>query len=1002
MHKKGAVLVVGGGIAGMQAALDLAETGFYVYLVEETPAIGGKMAQLDKTFPTNDCAICMISPKLVEVGRHPNIKIIVNAEVEGLKGEVGNFQIRVRQRPRYVREDRCIGCYRCIEACIYKEAKFENEFDMGLSKRKPIYIPYPQAVPLASIIDPRHCIYFLSGKCPKKCQEACPRGAIDFEQQETVHDLEVGALILAPGYDTFNADMEEEYGFGRYKNVVTSLQFERILSASGPYAGEIKRPGDGKHPQKIAFIQCVGSRDLKYLSYCSSVCCVYTAKEAMIAKEHHPELEVSVFYIDLRAFGKGFEAYLERAQKEYGVRYVRSMVSRLVELPSGELLLRYREDDSFREEEFDLVVLSVGLKPSAKGQKMATKLGLNVKEHGFAKTTRFQPLETREGVFIAGAFSGPKDIPETIIQASAASAAAGEVLARVRGRGTLWKEKKHPPEKEVSPKPRVGVFICHCGNNIASVVDVKALARYASRLPGVVHAEDLLYTCSQDGLGRIKEAIEEHKLNRLIVASCTPRTHEPLFQETCREVGLNPFLFEMVNIREQCSWVHTNEPKRANEKAKLLVRMGVGKACTLRPLSRQKIKVSSRALVIGGGLSGMSAALSLANSGHQTYLVEREEGLGGNLRKLQYTLEGENVQEFLQDLIYKLEKHPKIKVYKKAEIAEFSGFVGNFSTVISTPQGKERVEHGVVIVATGGQEYKPSEYLYGEDKRVITQLELEGLIHQRALPKSKQIVMIQCVGSRDEERPYCSRVCCAQAIKNALALIEEDPNRQIYVLYRDMRTYGFMEDCYRKARESGVIFIRYEENERPQVQKEDGNILVTVQDKCINEDISIRADLLVLSTGIVPDPENEELSLKLKVPLDTQGFFSEAHVKLRPVDFASSGIFVCGLGHSPGLIPEIITKAKAAAGRAMTVLSKEHLETGGIVALVEAEKCTSCLTCVRGCPYAAISINEEGIAEVNPAKCQGCGICAADCPAKAIQLQGFEDVQEISMLELIS
>ncbi|MFQ6090411.1 MAG: CoB--CoM heterodisulfide reductase iron-sulfur subunit A family protein, partial [Candidatus Bipolaricaulia bacterium] len=540
-----------------------------------------------------------------------------------------------------------------------------------------------------------------------------------------------------------------------------------------------------------------------------------------------------------------------------------------------------------------------------------------------------------------------------------------------------------------------------CGSNIASVIDVQSVARYAAELPNVVHAEDVLYACSQDNLEHMKQVIKEHKLNRVLVASCTPRTHEPLFQETIREAGLNKFLFEMADIREQCSWVHSDRPALATEKAKALVRMGVGKARTLKPLSTQRIGVIPAALVIGGGLSGLTAALSLAEGGFGVHLIERERELGGNLRKLYRTLEGEEVQAFLQDLIRRVEENPKIEVYTEAQLLEFSGFVGNFSSLVSTPQGERRVEHGVAIVASGGSEHRPSEYLYGEDERVMTQLELERVIHEapQELEGKRSIVMIQCVGSRNEERPYCSRVCCGEALKNALSLVERDPDRRIYVLYRDIMTYGLMEGLYRRAREKGVIFIRYDEDRRPQVQRREGRIVITVWDGGTNEDVVITPDLLVLSTGIVPDLGNAELGRRLKVPLDGQGFFCEAHVKLRPVDFASRGIFLCGLSHAPGLIPEAIAKAKAAAGRAATVLAKGYLETGGLVALVDPERCVGCLTCVRECPYSAVSINQEGVAEVEAALCQGCGVCAAECPMKAIQLQGFEDDQEISMLE---
>lgn len=997
--KHGAVAVVGGGIGGIQAALDLADSGFFVYLIEEGPAIGGRMAQLDKTFPTNDCAMCMLSPKLVEVGRHPNVQIITLASVEALEGQPGNFQITVRQRPRYVDITRCIACGRCIASCVYQDAKFPSEFDVGLGKRKPIYIPFPQAVPLAAVVDPQTCIFFKSGRCPQNCLKACERGALDFTQTERLFSLDVGAVILAPGFEPYDARLVGEYGFGRYANVLTAPQFERLLSASGPTMGKILRPSDSKAPRKIAFIHCVGSRDLRHQSYCSAVCCMYATKEAIVAKEHDHAIEPTIFYIDLRAYGKGFESLVKRAREEHGVRYVRSMISQITEIPETKnLLIRYRDDSgSVREEEFDLVVLAVGMRPSAKGQELARKLGIELNEHGFAQTSAFSPvMSTREGVFVTGAFTGPKDIPETVIQASAAAAAVAALLAPARG--TRTQAKQYPEELVPDGSPRIGVFVCHCGSNIAGVVDVKAVAEYAKTLPGVVHAENVLYTCSQDNLKHMKDVIREKRLNRVVVASCTPRNLAALFQDTIREAGLNKFLFEMVNIREQCSWVHSDQPERATEKAKSLVRMGVAKARELKPLSVQSVRVAPAALVLGGGLSGMVAALTLADSGFETHLVEKSSELGRDLKELVCTLEGEDVQGLRAKLLEAVRTHPQIRVHTNTTVKGISGFVGNFSSVLHGPQGEECIQHGVVIVATEAYEHKPNEYLYGTDARVLTQRELGRALREGPGVRAKTIVMIQCV-ERNEKRPYCSRICCAEAIKNALALLQQDPNRQIYVLYREMISYGFLEDLYRRARDSGVIFIHYDEQSPPVVRKENEQILVTVRDTRLRQEVLIKPDLVVLSTGVVPDSYNEELSRLLKVPLDAQGFFVEAHIKLRPVDFASHGIFLCGGSHAPGTIPELIAKAQAAAGRAAIILSKGQLEAGGIVASVDHEKCTACLTCLRECPFGAVFINEQGLAEVEAVKCQGCGICAADCPAKAIQLGQFEDIQELKMLE---
>jgi heterodisulfide reductase subunit A len=975
----GALLVVGGGIGGIQTALDLADAGFFVYLVESGPAIGGKMAQLDKTFPTNDCAMCMLSPKLVEVGRHPNVQIITLASVEAFAGQPGAFKVSLRQQPRYIDIQRCIACGRCIAACVYQEAKFPSEFNVGLGKRKPVYTPFPQAVPLAAVIDPQTCIFFKSGRCPQGCLKACERQAIDFTQQEKLLELDVGAIVLAPGFEPYDARLSGEYGFGRCANVLTGLQFERLLSASGPTMGKVLRPSDGHAPKRIAFIQCVGSRDLRHQSYCSAVCCMYATKEAIVAKEHDHQIEPTIFYMDLRAYGKNFENLIKRAQEEHGVRYIRSMISQITESSkSKNLLVRSyavgaNGRSPLQEEEFDLVVLAVGMRPHRQGQELARRLGIELDEYGFAKTLASNPVaSTREGVFVTGAFTGPKDIPETVIQASAAAAAAGKLLASVRS--TRTQTKRYPQESVPDSALRVGVFVCHCGSNIAGVVDVKAVAEYAGSLPGVVHSENVLYTCSQDNLKHMKEVIQEKQLNRVVVASCTPRNLEALFQDTIREAGLNRFLFEMVNIREQCSWVHGDQPERATEKAKALVRMGIAKARELKPLTLQTVPVNPNALVIGGGLSGMTAALTLAESGFETYLCA----------------EGE--------LSAKARAHPKLRLYTDATLKKCAGFAGNFSTTLSTPQGEEHLAHGVVIVAREAQEFKPRAYLYGEDARVLTQGELEQRLRLGRV-SARTIVMIQCVG-RDEGRPYCSRICCGQALENALALLVEDPSRQIYVLFREMMTYGLSEKLYRRAREQGVVFVRYDEQNPPTVQRESEGLKVTVCDVQYGQELLLEPDLVVLSTGVAPQREaNEELGQKLKVPLDAHGFFVEAHIKLRPVDFASHGIYLCGSAHAPGSTEELVAKAQAAAGRAAILLSKTHLEAGGVVAIVEAEKCIACLTCLRECPYGAIFINSEGLAQIEAVKCQGCGICAADCPAKAIQLRQFEDRQELAMLE---
>jgi heterodisulfide reductase subunit A len=997
--KIGAVLVVGGGVAGIQASLDLADSGFRVYLIDQGPSIGGVMAQLDKTFPTNDCSMCILSPKLVATGRHPNITILTNAQVTGLKGKAGNFEVKLRKKSRYIIEDKCNGCGVCAQKCPIEVVDMYNE---GLGKRSAIYVDYPQAVPLKFMIDREKCI-----GCGT-CYEICKANAIQYDQEDSETTLKVGSIILAPGFESFDAKLKSEYGYGRFANVVTSIEFERILSASGPYGGLVLRPSDGEIPKKIAFIQCVGSRDFQLgNNYCSAACCMYGMKEAVIAKEHTTsKLDATIFYMDMRSYGKEFDAYRNRAEDEYGIRFVRSRVAGVTEDPkTADLHVHYVENENPKTEEFDMIVLSTGMQPPKNVEKLAENLGIKLNKYKFCETETFSPMETsKPGIFTCGAFSAPKDIPESVAQASGAAAKAMSIIASERG--TLTTLKEYPTQRDVSKEePRIGVFVCHCGINIGGVVNVPAVVEYAKTLPNVVYAEANLYTCSQDTQKLIAEKIKQNKLNRVIVASCTPRTHEPLFRETVQEAGLNQYLFEMTNIRDQCSWVHMHEPKEATKKAKDLVRSVVAKAKLMKPLEKPLINITPVALVIGGGVSGMTAALELSRQGFQVHLVEKEKELGGHMRTIQYLLEKEDdPKKKLDALVKAVMENDKIQVYTCAEVVDVYGFVGNFKSKIRQQNSKEKeVEHGVVIVATGAVEYKPTEYLYGKDPRIMTQHELEQEIANGKF-RAKNVVMIQCVGARNEERPNCSRICCGQAVKNALKIKESNPETEVYVLYKDLRAYGFKEDYYRDAAMKGVIFVNYDDERKPQVTNENGKLKVTFWEPVIKEEVDVEPDVVVLSAATIPNPGNKHVAEMLKVPLTKDGSFLEAHMKLRPVDFATEGVFLCGMAHSPKYVDESIAQACAAAARATTILSRDKLEMEGIIANVNEDLCSGCRICEYLCPYGAVEMKDkEGktVAHMIEALCKGCGACGTACPTKAITMGHFTTEEILAQVKAV-
>jgi heterodisulfide reductase subunit A2 len=1000
-------MVIGGGVAGIQAALDLADMGVETFLVESGPSIGGRMAQLDKTFPTNDCAMCILSPKLVQAGSHPYLHIITNSVVTGISGTAPDLKVTVLKHPRYVNESKCTGCGICVTKC---PVKVPDPYNKGLSQTKAIRIPFPQAVPAVAVIDSTKCLYLNKGTC-RLCEKSCGTNAVDFKQKLEQVTIDVGSVILASGTTEFNARLKGEYGYGVFPNVITSIEYERILSASGPSGGHITRPSDKKEPKKIAILQCVGSRDIQAGNeHCSAICCMQAAKDAIITQEHLPQAKSTIFYMDIRAFGKGFDRFIDKARDRHDTTFINGRIASVESNPAtNDLEIRYiTQDGKTASDKFDLLVLSVGIQPSVSSMATARSLNVGLDKSGFIHVEAMEPVTTTEaGIFVCGSVSGPKDIPESVIEASGAASAAASTMGAMTVREI---SVNVPKQKDLRGEPpRIGVYICRCGINIASVVDVPAVVKYASTLQGVKFAGELMFSCAQDSQKAIRAAIEQNKLNRLVIAACTPRTHEPLFQKTLEQAGINPYLFEFANIREHCSWVHQQEPQRATVKACDLVRAAVAKVKLATPLYKKSMGVNKGALVIGGGLAGMTAAIDLANQGFDVSIIEKQAELGGNLRHVFTTLSGESTGPKLAALVDQVGKHPKIKTYMNATIKNVAGYVGNFKTEIQGVDGI--IEHGAVIVASGAEQNEPAEYCYGQDKRVITQRDLDILLHSRtvaedekkALAGTKSIVMIQCVGSRDEKHGYCSRVCCSNALKNAIKIKELNPKISVYVLFRDIRSYGLREKYYRLAREKGVVFVRYDVDRKPEVKKAGNELTVSVKDVVLGKTVKIKPDLVVLSAGIVANPDNKKLSQFLKVPLESDGFFLEAHVKLRPVDFATDGVFVCGLAHYPKDIGETIAQARAAAGRAATVLSKNTLESEGKISSVRAELCSGCGTCVAVCAYSAIELDPvKNVAVINETLCKGCGACAASCRASAVDLNGFRNEQILSMLSTLS
>ncbi|HUV27491.1 MAG: FAD-dependent oxidoreductase [Anaerolineales bacterium] len=1016
-----ATLVVGGGIGGMRAALDLADAGLKVYLVEQTPSLGGKVSQLGFMFPQHDCVLCRgtadhgygctrpsISPAYIQHNQHPNIEILTNTNILEVEGQAGDFTVSLRQEPRYVDIDRCTSCGKCAEIC---PVELPNSYQLGMTKRKAAYKVAARATPDAYIID--------KGPYCEDCGECisiCPSTAINLEEQPRLVTVEVGAIILALGFKIYDSSGLEELGYGRYPNVVEAMQYERLASRSGPTEGIITRPSDKKQPSSIAWLQCIGSRDQDN-PFCSSICCMYATKEAILAKQRlGKEIDCSVFIMDERAFNKEYSAYFSKARDKHGIEYNHCRVSEIREDPqSGDLIVQYANPNGeLHQEKFEMVVLATGLQPPESAKYLADNLGIELNQYGFCQTDKFTPLQTtRPGVYVCGAFSSPKEIVETIIDASGAAAEVMRLLNDRLHTHPYTREYPFlsvgglPPERDVSTEePRVAVFACTCGESISEVVDIPTLLHNVSHLPKVVSVDMIEYACFPEVQDQLIERIQKDKINRVVIAACSNRTHESLFQRSVRMAGLNPYLLEVVNLREQCSFVHQGQVPLANRKAIEMVRMAVGRVVIAKQVTKKRHECLPSALVIGGGVSGMTSALAIADSGYDVHLVERSQTLGGNLQNLYYVAEGYNPQRLLRDLINRVRAHTRIIVHTRTEVVNHSGHVGHFRTELQTRRNGHSdslsIEHGVTIVATGAQETRQHSLL--EYPRVITQQDLEEKIihHPEDIAALNDVVMIQCI--QPEGSPYyCSRICCTNTIKNAIRLKLFNPSCQVTVLYKNVVTYGFREEYYTEARRLGVVFVRYTDDNPPEVVLKDNQLIVQVYDISLDRLLSLPADLIPLSMSIAPSEGTQQLSQLLQVPLSSEGFFEEAQLKLRPMDFMRDGIFLAGMAHYPKFIEESISHALAAAGRALSLLSQETLYLGGVIAVVDPDKCVGCLTCTRTCPFDIPRIISEegrsgvgglgGAAFIDPALCQGCGTCTGECPANAIQLIHYTDEQ---------
>jgi heterodisulfide reductase subunit A len=972
------VLVIGGGIAGIQASLDLAEAGSKVILVERSPAIGGKMAGLDKNFPTLDCSICIEAPKMSDVTHNPNITVLTLSEVEKVEGKEGNFTVTIYQKPRFV-TSACTTCDLCTQACPQLR---KNEFDYGVGVRKAIYTPYSQAEPGMYVIDIDSCLNEPPNYLPcNRCMNACGPNAIDFNMRPKQITEHVGAIIVATGFELFNASLLKEFGYGTDPDILTSMEFERLVNAAGPSDGEIIVPSTHKEPENVLFVLCAGSRDQRYVPYCSRFCCMYSVKESIQAKDHGIK-NITILYMDIRAYGKGFDEFFNRS-KESGVRYIRSRPSN-IRRDGEHIKVRYEsfENEKVVEENYDMVILATAAIPGKGTKELAAVLGIELDKDGFFKTAPSSPVKsTREGIFIAGCASGPKDIPDSVTEASAAAAESLQYIDE-----KIWIKMPVAEPLELTPEPRVGVFLCDCGSNIAGVVDVKSVKERVKGIKDVVYVEENKYTCAGSTQDSMVSKIREHNLNRVVVGACSPKTHGITFQRVCARAGLNPYLFEMANVRNMDSWVHKNEKEAATEKAFDMVDMAVAKARYLEPLEEMEIPVTHTAVVVGGGIAGITAATALEKMGISTHLIEKEDKLGGLLNNLSDLAPiGQDAKELLSMKIEELEQSGA-EIHLSTTVKTVTGFVGNFNIQLS--DGKN-ISSGAIVMATGADPYEPKEFSQGN---IMTSLELEKRINDI---KEDKVTIVSCIGSRNKDRG-CSRFCCSTMLNQAVQLREQ--GKKVRVLYKDIRAYArFAEELYKKASDEGVQFFHYDQEKVPEEVVKFENGIVSIPDELTGETLNIPTDLLVLNIGLVP--KDNEIINQLKLSRDQEGFLLELHPKLGPVEAAVSGVFLAGTAQGPKDAKESMMQGLATAAKASKILFKDKITKEPLIAYIDQDKCIKCMKCTTVCPYGAIKGELKKHVEIVPAMCMGCGDCIAECPTNAISMPNFTDAEILTQVD---